>query len=334
MAESLTAKDFVNDSEAKWCPGCGCFPILRSLTGAFANIGAPKEKQAIISGVGCSSRFPYYTDVYGFHTIHGRALTVATGLKLKRPDLSVWVVTGDGDALSIGGNHLVHTLRRNPDINILLFNNEVYGLTKGQASPTSKKGFISKTTPLGSLDKPVNATRLALASGATFIARVMDADIKGMREIFEAAAKHKGTAFIEIYFNCVIFNNGTFAPFTSPKVRPENTVKLIAGQPLIFGADREKGIRLNGLELEVVDMTTGDYSPQDLVTHDPKNEALTYLLTNLDYPEMPLPMGIFRQVEAPVYGQQVRDQQEKAKNQFGPGEYKALIYGTDSWTVE
>ncbi len=334
MSEPLSRKDFLSDQEPKWCPGCGCFPILKAVSSTMADLGIPREKQAVVSGIGCSSRFPYYMNTFGFHTIHGRAPTIAMGLKMSRPDMNVWVVSGDGDALSIGGNHFIHMMRRNPDINFLLFNNEIYGLTKGQASPTSNVGTVTKTTPLGSFDQPMRPVTLALATGATFVARVLDSDLKGMQEVFTAATQHKGIAMVEIYFNCVTFADGVFDPFSNKKSRAENTVDLVAGKPLIFGVDRKKGLRLKGLKLEIVNVD--EVSESELLVHRPEEVDSTqaYLLSQLRFPQMPLPLGIFRQIKAPTYGEMVDRQREEAKKRYGEGDIEKLLKGSDSWVVE
>lgn len=324
--------DFVSDAEQRWCPGCGCFPILKAVTNTFKDLGVRKENFALISGIGCSSRFPYYVDTYGFHTIHGRAPTIATGLKLSNPDLSVWIVSGDGDCLSIGGNHFMHTMRKNPDINYLLFNNEIYGLTKGQASPTTKKGVVSKTTPFGHIEQPVEALPVALASGATFVARVLDADIKSMKSVFEAAYAHKGTSFVEIYFNCVIFADKVFEPYASKKQRPANTVTLVPGEPLIFGDNDEMGIIQDGFGLKVVEYEKEGLKREDLVVHDPKNRDLAMLLAKLEHP---VALGILHQSEdRPAFGEAIRSQERAVLDSKGPGDLQALLKGKDFWTVD
>src|SRR6266702_1911992 len=248
---TLTAKDLASDQEVRWCPGCGDYSILAQMKKALAGIGVPREKMVFISGIGCSSRFPYYMNTYGFHTIHGRAPTFATGLKIARPDLSVWVITGDGDGLSIGGNHLIHAIRRNVDVKIILFNNEIYGLTKGQYSPTSRIGTRSKSTPHGSFESPLRPLSVAIAAEATFVARSVDVDIKHLSATLQRAAAHKGSAFVEIYQNCVIFNDGVFEYATDKTVKSDNVMYVEHGKPMVFGKDRNKGIRLNGLKPEV-----------------------------------------------------------------------------------
>src|SRR5437764_3398058 len=276
---TLTAKDLASDQEVRWCPGCGDYSILAQMKKALAGIGVPKEKMVFISGIGCSSRFPYYMNTYGFHTIHGRAPTIATGLKSFRPDLQVWVITGDGDGLSIGGNHLLHALRRNVDLKIILFNNEIYGLTKGQYSPTSRQGTRTKSSPLGSIDNPLRPLSLAIGAEATFVARTIDVDINHLTETLRRASAHKGSTFIEIYQNCKIFNDGVFEYATDKTVKADNALFLEHGKPLIFGKDRNKGIRLNGLSPEVVEVGK-DCGPDDLLIHDETAEepSLAYLL--------------------------------------------------------
>ncbi len=263
----LTSKDFATDQEVRWCPGCGDYSILAQVQRVFPTLGIPKENFVIISGIGCSSRFPYYMNTYGMHSIHGRATAIASGLKASRPELSIWIVTGDGDSLSIGGNHTIHLLRRNFDVNILLFNNEIYGLTKGQYSPTSEQRKVTKSSPLGSIDHPFNPAALALGADATFVARTMDRDPKHLQEMLLRSAHHKGSSFLEIYQNCNIFNDGTFEIFTDKKSKPEETIFLEQGKPLVFGTEKNKGIKLDGLRPEVVKLD-GDVSVNDLWIHD------------------------------------------------------------------
>src|SRR6266550_1220542 len=274
---TLTAKDLASDQEVRWCPGCGDYSILAQMKKALAPLGVAREKMVFISGIGCSSRFPYYMNTYGFHSIHGRAPTIATVLKASRPDLQVWVVTGDGDGLSIGGNHLVHAIRRNVDLKIILFNNEIYGLTKGQYSPTSRVGTRTKSSPLGSVENPLRPLSLAIGAEATFVARTIDVDIKHLQQTLRRAAAHKGTAFVEVYQNCSVFNDGVFEYATDKAVKADNILYLEDGKPLVFGKDRNKGIRLNGLDPEVVSL--GEVGMDDLLVHDEKaNEpSLAYL---------------------------------------------------------
>lgn len=290
----------------------------------------------MVSGIGCSSRFPYYMNTYGFHTIHGRAPTVATGVKVANPELSVWLVTGDGDGLSIGGNHLLHLLRRNPDINVLLFNNRIYGLTKGQYSPTSEVGKKTKSTPIGSVDYPINPLLFALGSEATFVSRTSDTDMKHMVETFRAAHAHKGTSFVEILQNCVIYNNKTWEPVIGRENRDEQSLVLEEGKPLVFGSERNKGIRLNGFDPQVVVLDKDNVSEEDLLVHNPKttNPAYASLLAQMAYPAFPTPLGIFRQLEGrETYEDAVTDQIVAARAK-DVGDLQALLTGNDSWVVE
>lgn len=332
---SYTKKDFVSDQDIRWCSGCGDYHIHTALTSTWAKLGIPRENFVVVSGIGCSSRFPYYTSTYGFHTIHGRAPTVALGIKLANPELSVWVITGDGDGLSIGGNHLLHTIRRNPDINIILFNNEIYGLTKGQTSPTSQKGLKTKSTPLGSIDSPVNALQLAITAGSTFLARVIDTNLPMMREVFKKASDHKGVSFVENYTNCVIFNDGAFAEVESRKQRKDTTLELAHGKPMIFGANSDRGIRLSGLKPEVVTIGENGITENDLLVHDETNDDPVYatMLANMKGPEFPLPVGVIRKIERPTYEISVKDQERNAAA-AKPPKLKDLLCSADSWTVD
>ena len=329
----LTPKDFASDQEVRWCPGCGDHAILNMVRKACAEIGAARENTVFVSGIGCSSRFPYYMNTYGFHGIHGRAPAIATGIKAANPDLSVWVVTGDGDGLSIGGNHLLHLLRRNPNINVLLFNNQIYGLTKGQYSPTSEEGKKTKSSPMGSIDMPVNPLSLALASEASFVARGMDVD-KHLVEILLRAAKHNGTSFVEIYQDCNIFNHGAFAYATNRKTRADNVVYLEHGKPLIFGADGDKGIRLsNCRQPEVVTLGDG-VTEKDLLVHDETDESMSYLLTRLSHPEFPEPMGVFYAVEDDCYEVLLERQIAAAIASRGEGDLRSLLFAGDTYQIE
>ena len=333
---TLTKKDFATTNDVRWCPGCGDYAILNAIQRTFPELGVPKEKFVVVSGIGCSSRFPYYMNTYGFHTIHGRAPTVATGVKVANPELSVWLVTGDGDGLSIGGNHLLHLLRRNPDINVLLFNNRIYGLTKGQYSPTSEVGKKTKSTPIGSVDYPINPLLFALGSEATFVSRTSDTDMKHMVETFRAAHAHKGTSFIEILQNCVIYNNKTWEPVIGRENRDEQSLVLEEGKPLVFGLERNKGIRLNGFDPQVVVLDEDNVSVEDLLVHNPKttNPAYASLLAQMAYPAFPTPLGIFRQLEGrETYEDAVTDQIVAARAK-DVGDLQALLTGNDSWVVE
>jgi 2-oxoglutarate ferredoxin oxidoreductase subunit beta len=332
---TLTAKDLATDQDVRWCPGCGDYSILAQMKKALAGLGIAREKMVFISGIGCSSRFPYYMNTYGFHSIHGRAPTLATGLKVTRPDLSVWVITGDGDGLSIGGNHLIHAIRRNVDIKIILFNNEIYGLTKGQYSPTSRIGTRTKSSPLGSIDNPLRPLSIAIGAEATFVARTIDVDVNHLTEILKRAAFHRGCAFIEIYQNCKIFNDGVFEYATDKSVKAENTLYLEHGKPLIFGKDRNKGIRLNGLDPEVVSLGNG-VAMDDLLMHDEKAEepSLAYLLSRMVYPRFPECVGVFRAVDRPTYEDLVNKQVEDAIKTKGKGRLDELFASDDCWVVE
>src|SRR4051812_27265741 len=276
---TLTAKDFATDQEVRWCPGCGDYSILAQVQKVMPNMGIPRENIVIISGIGCSSRFPYYMNTYGMHSIHGRATAIATGLKASRPELSVWIVTGDGDALSIGGNHTIHLLRRNLDVNILLFNNQIYGLTKGQYSPTSEQNKVTKSTPFGSIDHPFNPLALAMGADATFIARSMDRDPKHLQQMLLRANGHHGSSFLEIYQNCNIFNDGAFEVFTEKGSKAAEILMLEQGKPLVFGAQQEKGIRLDSYKPQIVDLSTSGYSASDLWIHDETDFYKAQMLT-------------------------------------------------------
>ncbi|MGI8524339.1 MAG: 2-oxoacid:ferredoxin oxidoreductase subunit beta [Mycobacteriales bacterium] len=331
-----TAKDFKTDQEVRWCPGCGDYAILAAVQGFMPELGLRRENIVFVSGIGCSSRFPYYMDTYGMHSIHGRAPAIATGLAASRPDLSVWVVTGDGDGLSIGGNHLIHALRRNVNLKILLFNNRIYGLTKGQYSPTSELGKITKSTPLGSLDYPFNPVSLALGAEATFVARTIDSDRKHLTSVLRAAAAHRGTAFVEIYQNCNIFNDGTFDAMKDPETRDDATIRLEHGQPIRFGGDgAEKVVRRTaGGGVEVVAATAAP--AEDVVVFDAHAEEpmLAFALSRLaDATGGYTPVGVFRAVQRPVYDDLMREQLELAAATSGPADIAALLHSGDTWSV-
>jgi 2-oxoglutarate/2-oxoacid ferredoxin oxidoreductase subunit beta len=333
----LTRKDFSSDQEVRWCPGCGDYSILAQVQKVMPELGIPREKIVFVSGIGCSSRFPYYMNTYGFHTIHGRAPAIATGVKLANPDLTVFVVTGDGDGLSIGGNHLMHTLRRNVNLKIILFNNQIYGLTKGQFSPTSLFGQKTKSTPLGVIDYPVNPIMIALASEASFIARSVDSDPAHLSKMVDRLAKHTGSGFLEVYQNCNIFNDGAFDAFKERDVREDKMIEMRHGEPLVFGKGRDRGIHLNGLRPEVVELGDGKgFSVDDLLVHDEQwpDSTLAAMLARMQYPEMPVPMGVFRAVERPTYEAMVVDQIAAARARSGPGDVMKLIHSGDTWTVE
>jgi len=329
----LKKKDFVSDQEIRWCPGCGDYAILNAVQKTFPDIGVAKEDFLVVSGIGCSSRFPYYMNTFGFHSIHGRAPAIASGAKLSNPNLSVWLITGDGDAMSIGGNHFIHLLRRNIDINVLMFNNRIYGLTKGQYSPTSEIGKVTKSTPNGSLDYPFNPVLLAMGSGGTFIARTIDKDLKHQGGIYKEANDHKGTSFIEIYQNCNIFNDGAFSILTDRETKLDSTIRLVQDQPMVFGANLDKGIILDGFNLKVVNIGE-KYSISDLLVHNKKDKNLAMLVCEMTYNDLlPTPFGVIYEEEKPTYDDMLikqMDQQIKAK---GPGKLKDLIYTKNTWTV-
>ena len=334
--------DFAASQEVRWCPGCGDYSILAQAKKVFAKAGIDPNKLAIISGIGCSSRFPYYVDSYGMHSIHGRAPTVATGLKLTRPDLSVFVITGDGDGFSIGGNHMIHAIRRNIDINILLFNNQIYGLTKGQYSPTSAMGKKSPSTPYGSLDAPIGPISVAIGCEATFIARTADKFTTHMVDTIERAIAHKGTSFVEIYQNCNIFNDKAFEYMTDRSVREERTLQLEHGKPLIFGKERDKGIRMRtgtaqqpGFSPEVVTIGENGITEDDILVHDEEtNEpSLAFMLSRMRYPEFPTPVGVYRAIEHPTFETMAQVQLDQVTAFKGQGNLQSLLNGPDTWNV-
>ncbi len=330
----LTPGDFASDQEVRWCPGCGDYSILAQMKKVLPTLGIPPEKTVFISGIGCSSRFPYYMNTYGMHSIHGRAPAVASGLKIARPDLSVWVITGDGDALSIGGNHLMHCIRRNLNLNIVLFNNRIYGLTKGQYSPTSLLGQVTKSTPGGAIDNPLHPLSVAIGCEATFVARSIDVNIKHLGMVLKRAAEHVGTSFVEVYQNCNVFNDGAFEYATGRDTKSDTTIELEHGKPLIFGKNRDKGIRLNGIQPEVVELGKG-ISEDDLLFHDEKapEATLAYLLSRMTQPEFPEPIGVFRAVDAPRYEERLNEQIAAAQKR-SKGDLKTLFNSGETWTVE
>ncbi len=331
---SLTAKDFASDQDIRWCPGCGDYSILMQMKKVLAKLGVKRENTVFVSGIGCSSRFPYYMNTYGFHSIHGRGPAVATGVKLANPSLDVWVVTGDGDGLSIGGNHFLHTIRRNVNLKILLFNNRIYGLTKGQYSPTSPMGKKTKSTPMGSVDFPLHPISVAIGAEATFVARTMDVNVKHLEYVLERAAAHKGTAFVEIYQNCNIFNDLAFEYASGKETKDDTTVTLEHGKPLVFGKNREKGIRLHNMEPEIVTLGDG-VKEDDLLFHDEKQAqpSLAYLLSRMHYPEFPEPMGVFRAVQRPTYEELVMGQVRDAVKARGEGKLEDLFVNEETWVV-
>lgn len=336
-APVLTAKDFATDQEVRWCPGCGDYSILAQVQKVMPTLGIPKENIVIISGIGCSSRFPYYMNTYGMHSIHGRATAVASGLKASRPELSVWIVTGDGDGLSIGGNHTIHLLRRNFDVNVLLFNNQIYGLTKGQYSPTSEEQKVTKSTPMGSIDHPFNPLALALGADATFVARTMDRDPKHLQAMLIRTQQHKGASFLEIYQNCNIFNDGAFEIFTEKSSKPEETIFLEQGKPLTFGANNDKGIKLDGFTPVVVDLNEG-HSTSDLWIHDEHDMYKAQILVRIfDSPKteghLPRPFGVFYQTNRDCYEDVMSAQLEEAKSRK-PADLDKLLRGNEIWTIQ
>lgn len=328
-------KDFSNDNEVRWCPGCGDYSILSSLQIALTKVGKKKEDIVCVSGIGCSSRFPYYMGTYGFHTIHGRAPAIASGLKLANPDLSLWIITGDGDGMSIGGNHLIHTLRRNLDMNILLFNNEIYGLTKGQYSPTTEKGKITKTSPYGSIDHPFNPGKLAMGAGATFIAKSIDTDPKHMTDIMIEADKHKGISFLEVYQNCVIFNDKAHDVYTNRVTRADNTLYVEHGKKMIFGKDKNKGIILKGFNLEVVTIGENGVSEDDILVHDKYNSILAFqLLETSNPPEFPMAIGVLYQQEKATYEEDLEKTRLHVLDRIGARSLTEVIYNDEVWVVK
>lgn len=335
--KQLTAKDFATDQDIRWCPGCGDYSILKQVQSILPELGLKREEVVFISGIGCSSRFPYYMNTYGMHSIHGRATAIASGLKATRPDLSVWIITGDGDALSIGGNHFIHLLRRNFNVNILLFNNEIYGLTKGQYSPTSPKGKITKSTPMGSLDHPFNPLAVALGSESTFVARSMDRDPKHLREVLLKGNAHKGTSMIEIYQNCNVFNDGAFEVFTDKATKADETIFVEQGKPLIFGENRSKGIKLDGFKPVVIDLGEGS-SENDLWIHDESDRVKASILVRFfdDHKQpghLPRPFGIFYREERLTYEDGLAEQITNAVEAKGKGDLEALLKGNNTWTI-
>jgi len=334
MTVKLKRKDFVSDQEVRWCPGCGDYAILATVQKTLAETGSKPENTVFVSGIGCSSRFPYYVKTYGFHSIHGRAPAIATGLKLTNPELEVWVITGDGDALSIGGNHLLHALRRNVNLNIILFNNKIYGLTKGQYSPTSEEGTKSPTTPFGSIDYPLNPVSFALGSGATFVARAIDVDAKGLGPILAAAKAHKGSSLIEVVQNCPIFNDNVWDAVTNRATATTNQLRLENGKPLLFD-DGKKGIRLSAdLTPEIVEVGEGKVAESELMVHKENgSEAYHALLASMAAPEFPQPLGIIKQVERPSYDELAHAQINQVLEERGKGDLNALLNSGMTWTV-
>ncbi len=341
MAETNTADkkkyarmDFASDQAVRWCPGCGDYAILAQTQKVFPDLGVDKENVVFISGIGCSSRFPYYMNTFGFHTIHGRAPAIASGVKIANPELSVWVVTGDGDGLSIGGNHTIHLLRRNLNINVLLFNNRIYGLTKGQYSPTSEVGKVTKSTPMGSLDRPFNPMTLSLGADATFVARTIDRETKHMQAMIERSHKHQGTSFLEIYQNCNIFNDGAFAPMTDKETKTDKVLWLENGQPMVFGAEKNKGIKLDGNKPEVVELN-GEYSVDDILVHNEQDFVIASMLASLTYREdFPDPIGVLFSIDTPTYEHMASEQVNTAIENRGKGSIQELLNSGQTWEVK
>ncbi len=329
---ALTRKDFVSDQEVRWCPGCGDYSILAQTQRVMPDFGYKREDIVFISGIGCSGRLPYYMNTYGFHSIHGRAPTLATGLKVARPELMVWVITGDGDALSIGGNHVLHTMRRNVDVKLVMFNNRIYGLTKGQASPTSEFGKRTKSTPDGTVDQPVVPLSVALTAEATFVARTVDTYTEHIQETLEAAGWHRGSAFVEVLQNCNIFNDGAWRDFTDRDVRDDRMLKLRNGEPMVFGKESDKGIRITGLRPEVVELGP-DRSVADLAVHDETDDTLAYILSRMAWPEFPVPIGVLKRVSRPTHHELVAAQVEQARVDKGEGDLRELLFASDTWTI-
>jgi 2-oxoglutarate ferredoxin oxidoreductase subunit beta len=332
----LTAKDFKSDQEVRWCPGCGDHAILNSIQKAMAELEIPREKVAVISGIGCSSRFPYYMNTYGFHTIHGRAAAIASGVKVSNPELNVWQITGDGDALAIGGNHFIHLVRRNIDINLILFNNEIYGLTKGQYSPTSPYGKISKTSPFGSVEDPFHPGELVIGAQGKFFARTIDINIKLSTEIYIEAAKHKGTSVVEVLQNCVIYNDGAHAALVDKEEKEERTIVLKHGEPMLFGKNKDKGIILDGLKLRVVNLSPGGFTKDDLLIHDAYelNPGIHAMLANMRYPQYPVALGVIRSVDSVTYDESVTNQIKKVQKTAKNKNMNDLLFSGNTWEVK
>lgn len=332
--KTYTRADFSSDQSVRWCPGCGDYAILAQAQKVFPDLGVSKENFVFISGIGCSSRFPYYMNTFGFHTIHGRAPAIASGVKLSNPDLSVWVVTGDGDGLSIGGNHTIHLLRRNLDINVMLFNNRIYGLTKGQYSPTSEIGKVTKSSPFGSLDRPFNPLTLALGAGATYVARTIDRESKHMQAMISRSYGHKGTSFLEIYQNCNIFNDGAFGPMTDKESKADSVLWLENGQPMVFGKEKNRGIRLDGNTPMIVEI--GDkWSLDDVLVHNESDYVIASLLSNLTYQsDFPDPIGVLYAIDSPTYEELMMEQINNAIGKKGSTSVQDILNAGDTWVVE
>jgi 2-oxoglutarate ferredoxin oxidoreductase subunit beta len=331
----LTSKDYASDQDVRWCPGCGDYSILAQVQRVMPSFNIPKEKTVFVAGIGCSSRFPYYMNTYGFHSIHGRATAVASGLKLARPDLDVWIASGDGDLLSIGGNHFIHLLRRNINTVILLFNNRIYGLTKGQYSPTSEHGKITKSSPMGSLEEPFNPLTLALGAGGSFVARTMDRDPKHMQDVIAKAHEFKGTSFVETFQNCNIYNDGAFLMYTEKDTKPEHTIFVEHGKPLIFGEKKDKGIKLNGFRPEIIDINDGTHSINDVIVHDETSRELAMILAQFtDMKDFPVPFGVLYKVERPLFEVEMEQQIVDSKAKLGVGDLEKLLFAGNTWEIK
>lgn len=335
-SNQLTPRDFKSDQEVRWCPGCGDHAVLNAVQKALSELGIPREKFAFISGIGCSSRFPYYMNTYGFHGIHGRASAIASGVKIANPELSVWQITGDGDALAIGGNHFIHLVRRNIDINIILFNNEIYGLTKGQYSPTSEKGIITKTSPYGTVEEPFSVGELVIGAKGKFFARTIDSNVSLSTQIYAEAAKHKGTSVVEVLQNCIIFNDGIHETVTGRDVRDDRTLILKHGEPMIFGKENDKGLILDGMKLRVVKLGENGISEKNILVHDAfePNPGIQYMLANMRYPAYPLALGVIREVPGPTYENDVVSQINEIKNSSKIKCMDDLLNSGSVWKVE
>ena len=336
VVKKYTPKDFKSNQEVRWCPGCGDHAVLSSVQRALAEMNIPKENFAFISGIGCSSRFPYYMDTYGFHGIHGRASAIASGVKIANPELAVWQITGDGDALAIGGNHFIHVIRRNIDINIILFNNEIYGLTKGQYSPTSTKGLVTKTSPFGTVEEPFSVGELVIGAKGKFFARTLDTNVSLSTQIYTEAAKHKGTSVVEVLQNCVIFNDGIHDIVADKEVRDDRTLILKQGQPMIFGKGNDKGLILDGLKLKVVKLGENGITEKNLLVHDAlePNPGIQYMLANMSYPEYPVALGVIRSVPGPTYERSVEEQIEAVQKTTKIKCMDDLLLSGSTWNVE
>ncbi len=332
----LTRKDFAVEDEPRWCPGCGDYSILAQAQKVMPDFGIPKERIVFISGIGCSGRFPYYMNTYGFHSIHGRAPTIATGLRIARPDLMLWVVTGDGDALSIGGNHILHAMRKNADIRVVMFNNRIYGLTKGQASPTSEIGQKTKSTPIGSIDYPIHPLMIALAAEASFVARTVDTKVDHIQATITRAGHHRGSAFVEVLQNCNIFNDGAHRAFTDREVMADRMLFLEHGKPMIFGKNRDQGLRLDGVRPEIVRIGEDGITEADILVHDEASDDPTIhnMLARIYWPEFPVPVGVIRNVPRPTLSELIEGQVREAKARFGEGNLEELLHSGETWTIE